>query len=94
MTATSETRLTTGQLADRERGVTPEPERGVGRALLSNARYVLRQLAGCLAIIVLVWLGVMLFRHLQIVALVLAGVVLVLGCAALFVRNQSLRRAE
>jgi hypothetical protein len=55
---------------------------------------VLRQLAGCLAIIVLVWLAVILYRHLQPVALVLAGLVLVLGGVALFVRNRSLSRVD
>lgn len=39
-------------------------------------------------------LAVMLYRHSQPVALALAGVVLVGGGVALFVRNRSLSRAE
>jgi hypothetical protein len=81
----------TGELADRERVITAEPEPRIGRAALSTAGYVLRQLAGVLAIIALVWLTVMLFRHVQAVALVLTGAVLVLGGLALFLRNRSLR---
>lgn len=94
VTTTTETIMSTGELADRERATTAPPERGIGRALLGNAAYVLPQLAGCLAIIVLVWLAVMLYRHLQPVALVLAALVLVLGGVALFVRDRSLRRAD
>ena len=82
---------TTGELAGRKRALTVESERGTGGALLRTAGSVARQLAGALAIIVLVWLVVMLFRHLQAVALVLAGVVLAVGGLTLFVRNRSLR---
>jgi hypothetical protein len=64
-----------GQLADRERPFTAEPKVGAGRAALSTAAYVLRQLAGCLVFIVLVWLAVMLYRHAQAVAIGLAHLV-------------------
>jgi hypothetical protein len=94
VTTTTEMIVSTGELADRETATTATPERRIGRALLGNTAYVLRQLAGCLAIIVLVWLAVMLYRHLQPVALVLTGVLLVLGGVALFVRNRSLARAD
>jgi Na+/melibiose symporter-like transporter len=92
VTTTTKTMMSTGELAGLERTITAEPERGVARTLLSTVEYVVRQLAGSLAIIVLVWLVVMLFRHAQTVAFVLAGVVLALGGAALFVRNRSLSR--
>ena len=82
---------TTGELAGRERATTVGPERGAGRALLSTAAYVAGQLAGALAIVVIVWLVVMLFRHVQTVAFVLAGVVAAFGLVALFVRNRNLR---
>jgi hypothetical protein len=52
----------------------------------------MRQLAGSVAVIALVWLVVMLFRHVQVVAFVLLALVLVLGGVALFVRNRSLSR--
>ena len=94
MTTTTETIVSAGELADRPPATTATPERGIGRALLDNAAFVLRQLAGCLAIILLVWLAVMLYRHLQPVALVLTGVLLVVGGVALFVRNRSLTRAD
>jgi hypothetical protein len=94
VTTTTERIVSTGGFANRERATTDTPDRGIGPALLGNAAYVLRQLAGCLAIIVLVWLAVMLYRHLQPVALVLTGVLLVLGGVALFVRNRSLARAD
>jgi hypothetical protein len=93
VTTPTETMMSTGKLAGRERAITAVPERRPGRALLSTAVYVLRQLVGSLAIIVLVWLVVMLFRHVQAVAFVLAGVALALGMAALFVRDRSLRRS-
>jgi hypothetical protein len=84
--------MDTGHLAVRERAISAEPGHGAGHALLGSAGFVGRQLGGALAIIVLVWLVVMLFRHVSAVAYALAGVVLVLGGAALFVRNQSLPR--
>lgn len=62
--------------------------------MLDSAAYVVRQLAGCLVIIVFVWLAVILYRHLQPVALVLTALVLVLGGAALFVRNRRISRAD
>ena len=79
-----------GQLADGAWGIGAEPRRGVGRAVLGNIAYILRQLGGVVAFIVVVWLAVMLFRHVQAVAIALAGLVLVIGGAALFVRNRSL----
>jgi hypothetical protein len=94
VTTTTETIISTGELVDRERATTATPERGAGRAVLGTVAYVLRQLAGAFAIIVLVWLAVMLYRHLQPVALVLAGGGLVFGLVALFVRNRSLSRTD
>ncbi|MGN6168090.1 MAG: hypothetical protein ACTHQQ_07935 [Solirubrobacteraceae bacterium] len=88
MTTTTET-MSTAELAALKRRVAAQPERGAGRALLRTVVYVLRQLAGALAIIALVWLVVMLFQHAQFVAFSLAGVLLALGGAALFVRNRS-----
>jgi hypothetical protein len=82
---------TTGKLAGRERATPGQPAPGVGRAVLSTVAYVMRQLAGALATIVLVWLVVMLFRHLQVVAFVVAGLALASGAMALVVRNRSLR---
>jgi hypothetical protein len=92
MTTTTDTLTSTGELAGRERAITAEPEQGAGRALLSATAYVLRQLAGALAIIVLVWLVIMLFRHVQAVAFVLTGVVLATGAVGLFVGNRKVRR--
>lgn len=89
MSAT-QTMVSTGE-AGLKRAKTAEPERGAGQALLSTSVYVGRQLAGSLAIIVVVWLAVMLFRHVQVLAFVLAAAVLVLGGGTLFVRNRSLR---
>jgi len=85
--------MSTGEFADREGATTARLERGAGRALRHTA-YVLRQLVGCLAAIVFVWLAVMLFRHVQPAALVLACVVVVVGGVGLFVRNRSLSRAD
>ena len=82
---------TTGELAGRERATPGQPAPGAGRAVLSTVAYVMRQLAAALGIIVLVWLVVMLFRHLQVVAFVVAGLVLASGAMALVVRNRSLR---
>jgi hypothetical protein len=84
--------MSTGAPGGLDRTITAKPQRGAGRALLSTAVYALRQLAGSAAIIAVVWLVVMLFRHAQPVAFALAGVVLVLGRAAMFVRNRSLPR--
>src|ERR1700751_3256208 len=70
---------TTGQLAGDERATPGQPAPGAGRAVLRTVAYVLRQLAGALGIIVLVWLLVMLFRHLQVVAFVVAGLALALA---------------
>ena len=92
MTTTTETMMSTGELAGLERAITAEPERGAVQAVLTTGVYAARQLAGSLAIIALVWLVVMLFRHVQTVAFLLLGVVLVLGGVAMFVRNQSLPR--
>ena len=89
MSAT-QTMASTGD-AGLERVITAEPERGLGRGLLRTAAFVGRQLAGSLAIIVVVWLMVMLFRHVQVLAFVLAAAVLALGGGTLFVRNRSLR---
>jgi hypothetical protein len=94
VTTTTEPTRTTGELADRQRAATATPERGAGRRLRDNAAYVLRQLSGCLAVIVFVWLVVMLYQHLEPVALGLTGVVLVLGAVALLVLNRGLSRAD
>jgi hypothetical protein len=85
--------MSTGKLAGPEQAVIAEPQRRAGRALLSATFYVSRQLAGSLAIIVIVWLVVMPFRHVQAVALALAGVGLAVGMVALFARDRSLRRS-
>ena len=82
--------VTTGE-AGLERAKTAEPEPQEGHALLSTAVYAGRQLAGSLTIVVLVWLVVMLFRHVQVLAFVLAAAALVLGGGTLFMRNRSLR---
>jgi hypothetical protein len=92
VTTTTKTMMGTGELVGLEQTITAESERGDARALLSTVAYVVRQLVYSLAVIVLVWLAIMLFRHVQVVALVLAGVLLALGGAALFVRNRSLSR--
>ena len=89
MTAT-QTMVSTGE-AGLERPVTREPDRGMSGGLLRTATFVGRQLAGSLAIVLLVWLVVMLFRHVQVLAFVLAAVAVALGAVTLFVRNQSLR---
>lgn len=89
MTAT-QTMVSTEE-AGLERARTAEPEQGVGRSALNMAGFVGRQLLGSLAIIAVVWLVVMLFRHVQVLAYVLAAAVLVLGGGTLFVRNRNLR---
>jgi hypothetical protein len=89
MTAT-QTMVSTGE-AGLERARTAEPERGPGLSVLNTAIYVGRQLVGSLAIIVAVWLVVMLFKHVQVLAFALAAAVLALGGGTLFVRNRSLR---
>jgi len=94
VTTTTEPTRTTGQLADHERAATAGPERETGRPRRDIVTYALRQLAGCLAVIVCVWLVVMLYRHVQPVALGLTGVVLAGGGVALFVRNRSLSQAD
>jgi hypothetical protein len=91
---TTTTESTTSTWADHGRATTARPEQGLGRAALDSAAYVLRQLAGCLVIVACVWLAVMLFRHLQPVALVLAALVLAVGGVTLFVRNRSISRAD
>jgi hypothetical protein len=58
--------------------------------MLASAAYIARTLAGVVAAIVVVWAVVMLFNHAQVVGFVLAGVVVVGGAAALFVRNRNL----
>jgi hypothetical protein len=89
---TTDTTMSSGRLAGRDQAATGQPVQGAGQAVQDSAAFVARQLGGALAIIVLVWLVVMLFRHVQPVALALAGVVIVLGGGMLFLRNQSLRR--
>jgi hypothetical protein len=88
MTAT-QTMVSTGEVG-LELAKPAEPQRGIGRSLLNTAVYVGRQLAGALAIIVAVWLVVMLFRHVQVVAFVLAAAVLAIGGTTMFVRNRGL----
>ncbi|HZO78201.1 MAG TPA: hypothetical protein VFB39_09175 [Solirubrobacteraceae bacterium] len=89
MTAT-QTMVGTGETG-LERARTVEPEGGLGRSLLSTVFFVGRQLAGSLAIIVAVWLVVMLFKHVQVLAIILAAAVVALGGGTLIVRNRSLR---
>jgi hypothetical protein len=73
MTTTTRTMASTGELASYEQAIPAQPERGARPALITTAVYAGRQLAGALAIIALVWLVVMLFKHVQHVAFVLAG---------------------
>ena len=92
MTTTPETMTSTGQLAGRDGTITAERDRGAGRAVLSTAVYAVVQLAQALAVVVVVWLVVLLFVHLQTVAFVLAGVLLAAVAVSLFVGDRRLRR--
>jgi hypothetical protein len=92
LTTGTERLMSTGELAGRGRAIGGESEHGIGRKVLGTAVYVLRQLAGCLAAIVVVWLAVMLFRHAQAAALGLAVVILAGAGTTLFMRDRSLRQ--
>jgi hypothetical protein len=92
MATETESMITSEQLFGTAGATQSGDGRGIGQALKSNVTYCLRTLAGALVAIVVVWIVAMLFKHVQTLAYVLAGVVVALGAVALFVRNRNLAR--
>jgi hypothetical protein len=67
--------------------------RAYGEGFLGSAGYALRTLGGVLAAIVAVWAAIMLFKHVETLAVVLAGILAVAGATSLVVRNRNLARS-
>jgi hypothetical protein len=90
MATTTETLTGAAERTGREPTIGASAQRGSSETLLSTVAYALSTLGGVAVAIVLVWMIVMLVKHLQTVALVLAGILAAGGAVELIRRNRSL----